>query len=143
MLKAAAAHCSQPPGEDALPRDWEVVVPTPLARGKKANQQRPLDKPTVVRQEAIRLTALDVPQRPHGPAIAVGPEGDVEKPAQQVKRGRPKNNKEPATTVGKAGPDAQSVAQQMEEIIGNDKMLSEPTLDDVLADRQKYMSCTD
>ena len=35
------------------------------------------------------------------------------------------------------------MAQQLEEIVENDERLSEPTLDEVLADRQKHMSCTD
>ena len=60
-----------------------------------------------------------------------------------MKRSQPTKIKKPANTAGEVGPDARSVAQQFEEIIENDEMLSEPTLDDVLVDRQKHMSCTD
>ena len=64
------------------------MAPAPLARGKKAYQQHPLDNITGVRHEAVRLTALDTPQRPCDPAEAVDPNKDVEKPVDKVKRGK-------------------------------------------------------
>ena len=76
------------------------MVSVPLSHGKMAYQQCPLDSTTGVRQKATRLTTLDTPQRPHDPALAVDPEGDVEKTAEKVNRGRPK----------KIGPDTRSVA---------------------------------
>ena len=61
------------------------MVTVPHAHGKKAYQQHPLDNTTGVRLEAVRLTALDTPQCPH-PALAIDPEGEVEKPVEAVKR---------------------------------------------------------
>ena len=119
------------------------MVPAPLARGRMAYQQRPLDHTTGVRHKATRLIALETPQCPHDPALMVDPEGDVENPVVRAKRGLPRKIKKPANTAGEVGSEARSVAQQLEEIIENDERLNEPTLDDVLADRQKHMSCTD
>ena len=89
------------------------MAPAPLARGKKAYQQRPLDNITGVRHEAARLTALDTPQCPGDPAEAVDPNNDSEKPVDKVKRDKNLgNNNKSANTADEVGPDAQSVTQK-------------------------------